>query len=531
MRGLALELAFVPEATARRQIARIDEMLARIGDGDLLRWGTVVRGVTGFAPRAARDDAHTEFVGQALRHDLRELSLRLSARAPETLATAMTLAVLARRWRTTIRTVQRWRKRGLLCCMVRARGTLVVGVRSRDADAFQASHASLLAAPRHRRIAIAVRAQILRDAREAALSGERRITVAARVIATRTGVGRESVRRILAHTAADRGGVLAGRRSRGANAATIALGVHGRGGGTSALAKRLSLSTSAADRLSRRARRLGLLAISARLLPPDAPCPPTFERADAREVILAAACVRSDLVPLRATAWSEWASMARVKSSRPQAESSVGSARLLACRFLLHSVQQRVRALGAGEAPAMLLDAIDRDLRWVAAMYGALLRDAMPSMLARVAHRGVVTKSNALAHAALRAAAKELQRLVEYAPIEQLALGRVRVEQSLALAVDAALAAEPRHRPASSRSREQDPLAIAMPWSRALRALVRRVEASAAGTRERRLWEMRLGLDGKAPMTLQEVADAERVQSRTLAAQLARSLVRTRPIA
>ena len=514
MRGLAKQFAFVPEASARRQLSRIDEMLARMTDSDLVPWGEVVQGITGFAPHAKGAANDTQLVGEALRHDLRELSLRLSARAPESSSAASTIPALAQSWRVSERTIHRWRRLGLLCCMMRARGTgLTIGVRHRDADAFRTRLPHLVPASARTRLTAANRREIIRLSR---VEGERRITVAARSIAARIGVGRESVRKILIEHSNQSGAVPRGRPRAKPIARTIALVHSSRGAGTSALSKRLSITTSSADRLSCTTRIRALRAMAAALLPANAERPASFAREDAREVILGQSSVRTGLMPFVSARPSDWIPPA----SGTVATARVASARVVACRFLLLSVQGRVAALPKWGASSRVLDELERDLRWAAALAGALLRDAMPAILARVGKRGEGSER------VLAAAIEELLRLIAHAPIEQLAMGRVRVDQSIALAADAAFSSgTARSRRGATTGRPmRDPILEAMPWTRMLRALPRQVAKAGCGDAVAALWTRRLGLDGNAPLTLAELAAVEGVSVRTLSARLSRSL-------
>ena len=533
MGSLARQLSFVKEAVARRQLQAIRALCSAIGPEDLVPWSRIVRAITQFPMESRSGASEPNLVGAPLVSDLRELSLRLSRRAPESSATALTLSALAKQWHVTLRTIHRFRKDGLQCCWisggVRSTRPLKIGVRTSDAAAFAQANPTRIRAKARERLSEGGRRTILALAQKIATSGERRIAIASGEIARTSGVSRETIRRLLKSNPESTQGRLAGRRSVSTRDADRARVLWFRGEGSSAIAKRLGLSTSSADRLLRRVRSEAIRAAVPSMLGADAEIPPTFARADARGVFLAPKDVREglDSLGVRRTQ-TQWLALG---VDSPGATPEQSNAQILAVRFLLHGVVAAAPKLArAGGLTVSELDAIETDVRWAAALMRTLLRSVMPAIRRSMrlhAADAEATPTPARSSAVVASAVEALVDLVMSAPAEQLALRRVRVDRAIAHVVDRTRSA-PRRRagPVSPDGHPHwrgDPLLEGCPWMRLVEGHSRRIQRRSGTTVDHNLWVAKLGLDGTSPQTLHELAKESRVSERHVATRLARS--------
>ncbi len=482
MSSLARQLSFVPSAVAKRQLTAVRGMLEAIRPDDLVKWSGVVRAITQFPLERRTGGPEPEIVGAALLSDLREFSLRLSRRAPVPHNEALTLAVLAKKWNVSLRTIHRFRRDGLQCCWMESgrgpKGSLAVGVRNIDAASFAALQGA--------------RIPSVRRARRP--SGTRVASV---------------------------------KRKSSPRARAVALAMWRRGEGSSAVARRLGLSTSAADRLLCTARTQALRQLAPTLLPDSCEIPATFHRADARSVLLAPQSVHESLVPL----WGppEKASADPSDPQTPAAATKAANTQLIACRFLLHGVAQAAQALPPrGGTTGVRIDRLETDLRWASALLRTLLIGTTPEVSARV--KVLTAKMPVPARAwaqseSMAMAARVLIGLLAAAPADQLATGRVRIGQLIALGVERQLAAEIDTRAASvggRRLRTRDELARICPWIRSVDTSETRAAQLVEG-RSAAHWTLRLGAAGNPPMTIGEIAQSMGFAPRRVAMEMATS--------
>ncbi len=112
---LARELRFAPRGAAARQIAAVLDLAREIDPARAYAEDRIIRRITGFAPDVS-DPA--QFVGEALLADLSAFAERVSAQsrvsATDLKVPLITLADLAARWHITPRTIERYRRRGLI---------------------------------------------------------------------------------------------------------------------------------------------------------------------------------------------------------------------------------------------------------------------------------------------------------------------------------------------------------------------------------------------------------------------------------
>src|ERR1043165_3443217 len=122
---LARQLRFAPAETLRRQLERTRTLAAEIDPAIAYPEDWIVFRITGYRPEIAEPAA---FPGGALLADVSGLVERLSAAAKVSqseldAARHLGLDALCARWRVSRKTVERWRRMGLVALRVRgARG-------------------------------------------------------------------------------------------------------------------------------------------------------------------------------------------------------------------------------------------------------------------------------------------------------------------------------------------------------------------------------------------------------------------------
>ncbi|MSR45118.1 MAG: hypothetical protein EXS15_07180 [Phycisphaerales bacterium] len=539
MRSLAKQVSFVPKEAARRQVAAARVLLDHVQPDELYGWSKIVFQITRFKVEERSTRGELQVVGQSLQRDLGELILRLSRRAPELAGTAWTISKLAAEWRVSTRTIHRLRKRGLAACWMErtlcgprtyrttSRG-LLLAVRRSDAHEFQIRHASALArAAKMNRMTPSARGDILRRASAAAAGGERRVSIAAREIAREMGVSTESVRVLLVRTPSASHGKLVGRGSRSLRHESLAFSAWRRGDSVGELARRIGCSQQSADRLAHRARAQYLRHFAHRFSPESVSIPEPFVREDARSILLGVPSVRTNLAGAHPMTKShEWLSMG-ANAPQKQAPSHIrtggaDAAQMMAVRFLHWSARESTRLLPTIRPTEVSLDRIETDLRWARILMRSLLERAMPTINARLK---VWSGGDAM-----RIAPEQLKRIlalvgeslvvvIRDSDPAQIASGRVRVDQAVALHLDRRLAAVgPPVKWDSSAQKPppvRDPIDAQLPWQAPRAPLERRVCRAALEPATLLLWQMRLGLmrtspDGIAratnPMTIDEIA-------------------------
>ncbi|MSR70181.1 MAG: hypothetical protein EXS17_07540 [Phycisphaerales bacterium] len=538
MASLAQQLAFVPAERARRQLECVRTLIESIHADDLYGWSDIEYRITQFRSEKRSKQAELKVVGASLARDLNELALRLSARAPQSAADAMSLIQLAKSWKVSERTLYRWRAAGLLCCWVqRTAGragshALILGVRKPDAAAFRLAHAARVArASAFSLIDAPTRQQILARAAQVGSAGERRISTAARTIAAEVGRSRESVRALLKANPSASHGKLVGRTQRDKRASTIALAAWGRGINVAQIAQRLHCSRASAARLVAQARGAYLRSVAKAFLPESVEIPATFWRTDAREVLLAPTAVHAALLSAAPIVDGQsWLAMKPPAVTLAEA-SRADSARMMAVRFLLWSAQHAVVSLAQDRPTECALDQIDTDLRWARLILRTLFVGAMPTIVTRLKVWSGVDPLHLSRDDLARQLELAGQTLVEVVlasdPV-QIAEHRIRLGRALSLAFDrrlmslAAPKRDPRTAETTGGSR-REPLDAVRPWQHSAHAIARRV-ARLNPSPEQALWQQRLGWDGTAPQTLAQIASGQHKPVGVVARLLNRAL-------
>jgi hypothetical protein len=491
--SLAAQLAFVPAETAKRQMLAVRTLLPQLAPAALIEWRVVVERITGF--QVEGEESALQVVGMALRRDLCELALRLSARAPESYGTAMNLRQFARESGASVRTIDRWRRLGLPACWMRrtsaAGSTTEIAFRRADWEAFRAGVLGGAKVPKAR-------------------------------------VRRSKDERV------DAGSLQRPRRQRRGRNTRRVLTAARLGVGAAWLARDLGCSRLAADRLLLGERAALLRRLAPQWLPPKSAIPSTFRRSDAAIVILGGGSVQLGMLPAaHLRLMSHWCRMLREARAADEQRQTAAeeSARMMAVRFLLWRAGEGVRQLDERRPSAAALDRIETDLRWARLLLRTLLAEAIPDLAKRLKPTlGPQLNNDAIAAGVLAWSAKSLEAVVLQSDVQKIADGRVRVGAATALAMERRLAAADAIGTRAGAllgadSPLREPVDHALVWAeigastaQVAAALLRRTASDdERAQRCCECWLARAGWDGTMPRTMQEIAEHRRVKPEQIA--------------
>jgi len=377
LEDLADQLRFAPRRTLRRQIDRIEKLAAEIDPASNYPEDWVVFRVTGF--RAERDNPAV-IVGAALLADLSALAEHLSSAArlgPDDVeAGALNVTDLCDRWKITRRTLERYRRAGLVARRIRLDPRRVQLVFShRAVENFeQRQRPRLDAAAKFRRITPQERHAIIEEAREMHRVAGWSLHAAARRLARRHGRAVETMRQLLlrhdrAALAAGQPPIFDARPALDVQQRRAVLAAHLKGIPIDRIARRHARTRASIHRIinERRAEllRRALAPVGADSDPADA------RRAPRPDALLEPMAVRSTLgAPpiLDLYAFVEAAGAAQP----PDAEAE--TARALAFRALCADARSRTASLSRSNPSASELDRIETSLRWATLLKRELVR-------------------------------------------------------------------------------------------------------------------------------------------------------------
>lgn len=532
MQALWSQLEFAPVPATRRMLARIRELLPGIGADELYEPTEIVRSIVKFPVEEAPGGDVGMLVGAALRADLAELALRLSRKAPVPEGPGtLGLAEAASAARVCVRTLRRWRERGLMLHWIgRPDGPSRVGVRAEDLKAFTDAHPALCAgAAGFRRIGAEVRDLIVQEGAPRLASGEPMARVA-RQIAERHGCSTGAVRAMLMGAAASKG--LPRHPATGARAGA-ARPIEGRavrreraqrmweawvaGTAVPELAARWRVSERAAAHALRAERVCRLASVRERLLgdaagiPAHAPSPAEWKAASHG---------------LAVGASGAWGASAAPPSAADPADPPGGTP------LVAHAIVMRALLARAAACPlrpsASELDRAETDIRWAVRLLLTLTRASKPAL-----ERRIRVWLAGLDRATAQAYQAQMPALAARAVLEAcrtdaagLRRGRVRIERLASAELDLALArvgasgiagaVDPVSESGKAGGGVGDALASAAPWA-ALAPLhdgcaeapaATEVPRKAAPRSASEMLAWREGWDGSPPSTLDEIAAA-----------------------
>lgn len=380
LESLAQQLRFAAPTSLGRQIDRIEELALELDPERNYPEDWLITRICGIRPEI---DTPAIFVGRALVADLSTLAERLSdAAAFRELAErsasdpppsgTLTLEQLCQRWCVSPKTVQRYRRLGLIARRIRASaGGTRHAFRIEHVEAFESRHRDRIAAARDfTRIDEPTRSLLVSRAIELQRERSRTLNQTAHLLATETGRALETIRQILIKHDAMRSSTgqptLFARRGpprqderRLIERATF------HGIEPEQLAERLSRSTSTVRRVAlaarvQRLRAAGLVA---------AAVPVAESLADALVVEGLGLPAPTDLRELLDLA------------SEMPSPSAGGEAVRLQAIAALRDRAARLIAVLTDDGPATDVDRVETDLRWVARLTAELVRGQLATIV------------------------------------------------------------------------------------------------------------------------------------------------------
>lgn len=510
---LRRQLQYAPAETRLRQMEAAEALSREIEPAVQYPEDFVLWRITGY-----RRDSHTTspaFPGDVLLGDLmtfiREVSSELGLKPDARPGGAFTIDEVARELGVSLRSIQRYRRLGLVCHEINFGDGLRTGCFLDSIRAFRERHPELVnAAASFSRVDEEERDTIIRAAR--ALRGERpglTLTRAARELGERFGRSHETVRTLLRrHDASARTPIFPRRRAFDAKERRLVERAWRRGIPVAAIAERLGRPEPTVHRhlVQRRCTLLASVAITWVDLP-------TFALPDAEEVILGAPAATSGLerTPCGTDAIPIIDAAARA-GANPPTESDL-DAMVAAMNLLRWRAAEARRTINPASTAASTIDAIETDLRWASLLRHRLVLVHLLGALRRIeAHVG---------QPIIRLTPDEIATFVPLA-VRLVAEVAARVDPSrgqrmsriVALEMDKALARHAPVRPQRAGAMRSpagvaiaDPFARLDPWQEWLDPppwWAARLDLLHAA--QRRAVERRFGLDGGPPSTIAGVA-------------------------
>jgi RNA polymerase primary sigma factor len=532
---LLRQLEYAPPETRRRQMEAAERLIV---DVDPLRnypIDFIVFRITGY--RSDRSDEPVTLVGQALVPDLvnfvQTLSEDLSLRADELGGPALPIEEVAARLNVSQKTIQRYRKQGLVCkYLVFPDGVKRLACTVDALERFGTQHgAQLQKAAKFSRINGVVEADIINQARLLHESENLSLHEAAQRIAKQVGRSHETIRMLLRrHDRTAAQPIFTQRGPLTDREIILIYRAWQRGVESSRLTHRFGKSKATIHRAVNRRRRDLLRAVQVSFVQL-----PTFDLPDAEAVILSAPAVVKDLlVPELNDAMMIIDQARQPLTIAPDVEDAL----IAAYNFLKRRAAEGVPVLGEWPTSESL-DAIETDLRWASALQRKLVWLALPAALRRIEQN---------LHRPLReqlgdeiVALIELSVHIACAAVETLDPTRgQRLERMVSMAMDKSLAktvipqmqgrAAVRH--AIGSLPIEDPLEKICAWDgwlslrRDLRRHVPRLQQSS-----RDLISFRYGLEGAPPLTIEAIALRMKVTQLKATRLLLRAIKELRAIA
>ncbi|MHC5002132.1 MAG: helix-turn-helix domain-containing protein [Planctomycetota bacterium] len=453
IRELFAELRYASVEARLRQMDRAERLVREVNPAGVYPEDFVSFRVTGYRPE--RDEPPAMLVGDALRTDLvllvQRLSRGLGLRPDHAGRQALTLEEVGERLRVSARTLQRYRRQGLVCHYVTGPGGVV------RLRCFRDALAAFVASSRERvrragdfsRLTVADREQLVDRAAELRAREGLTLNAAAQRLACEIDRAAETVRAMLRrHDRRSERPIFDERGPLTERDLELILRAWHFGVAPSRLARRFDKATTTIHHAVNRMRRRRLLELPLRWVEL-----PTFELPDCDAVILGSRAAREGLEdPLGEDL------LALAGDPGPvEIPGDLEDALIAAYNLLKRRARRRAEALPA-DPPAVALDEIETDLRWAGMVKRRLVGLALAAAL-RVVEQNLHRRLT-------QEPAEVVQRLVRLAldvcaaTIETLDPARQELGRAVAFAMDRSLAradtrppgrAAARHEPGSLR--------------------------------------------------------------------------------
>jgi RNA polymerase primary sigma factor len=287
---LLMQLRFTPETKRRAQLEAAEKLYRLIEPERQYPYDFVGFHITGFHPKSGLEQ--DLIPGRDLLDDLQifiaKLSGKLATAVTQEAEKVYTIEELAARFNVSTKTIDRWRKRGLLARkFIFADGGHRLGFLESAVERFTSENPQLVAtAGGFRRLSEAQRQQVVRHARSLAAKSALSRHQIARQVAQKLGVARETVRTVLLQHEKTHPDKPVFRRPLGrirpAEAAEL-YRLHQQGVGIRQLMQRFDRSRATVHRIVNQRRAMALLARKIEYVPSD-----EFLREGARAQILGA---------------------------------------------------------------------------------------------------------------------------------------------------------------------------------------------------------------------------------------------------
>ncbi len=508
------QLEYAPPETRHRQMDAAEALIADIDTKKNYPEDFIIYRITGYRPD--RGDEPTTLVGQALLPDLvtfvQVLSEELNLSVDGLERPMIAMDELAERLNTSIKTIQRYRKQGLVChYFVFPDGIKKLGCFEDSLKRFlNGRDGQLKKAARFTRIEPDVEAAIIEQARQLHRAEYLTLNEAALRLAEQYGRAHETIRLLLRRH--DRRAEESGEAiflERGPLRDREIILIHRawqRGVEPAQLAMRLGKTKPTIHRAVNRRRRdlLRSVTLTFKKLP-------TFDRPDAETVILSAPSVVTGFEMGVATDAIRFLEGLQAAST-PTLD--VAYALLAAFNLLKRRVSKGIASLGEWPDSEML-DGIETDLRWIAMLERRLVMLGLPAAVMRIEQN--------IRRPLREQAGEEIVELIQLAvgvvvgAIESIDSGRgQRLERVVGLAMDKALARIVVIPQAGSRASARhaggsialgDLFLKVSPWERwlGLRRDLRSHVATLESV-ERQIIGLRYGLEGERPRTMLSIA-------------------------
>lgn len=506
------QLEYAPAETRHRQMDAAERLIGDIDSRQNYPEEFITYRITGYRPESSAEP--TVLVGQALIQDLANMVLRLSQaltlKANGDKRRALTIDDAAKRINVSTKTLQRYRRQGLVCHAVMfADGMQRVACFEDALDRFVANHESRVAdAGGFTRIDHQAEARIIEEARQMREQEPVSLNEAARRLAKQHGRAHETIRQLLRrHDRQAARPIFVEPGPLDERAMKVMHRAWRWGIEPADMARRFGKSKATVHRAinRRRAELLRRIELAHVRLP-------TFDLPEAKEVILSPAVVRG-------AAENSWPAtdpleiMAMMREALP-AERSHEEALTAAYNFLVMNCAKALSVLGPWPGTEEL-DGVETDLRWAAALRLKLVWMAMPAAVRRMEQNVGRPVTQLARDEVVRLTRLAMQVSARAAATLDPSRGQ-RLERAAGHAMDMELARNPLHvvpgraaaRHAGSPRPLLDPQREIVPWHWLLPPMSWRERLNALDEIQRKAVVLRFGWSGQPPMTCDAVAQA-----------------------
>jgi len=372
------QLRYVPPDTRERQMNAAERLIHEIDPERNYPESFVVYRITGYRPESVDDDA--TLVGAALVSNLANFVLRLSEQlslpARGEARTVLSMNDVATRLNVAPRSIQRYRRKGLVVhSVIYPDGSRRLGCFEDALEWFLSQHRqSILRAAEFSRVDPGVEARIIGAARLLRDKRGETLNTTARILASQFDRSHETVRRILMrHDRESETPIFANRRPLSDRELRLIYRAWRRGVPVPAIADRFGRTAPTIHRLVNRARAEELATFDLQYV-----TLPTFAMKDAETVLLSARAVNTGL-DLLLSERDALLLLDRAQAEQPLSDDDETS--LIACYNFLKKRASEALADRPEWPGARLLDDVETSLRWATLIKRRITSAALPTAI------------------------------------------------------------------------------------------------------------------------------------------------------